>query len=256
MSDQEFSVRELLDHTIDKWWVVVLIAVMGGVVGWASHFLLPPVYESTATITMTMDFFKLSQWEPTQYTQYAEDYAFNSAEYILTSYPVKYQVLDEAKKQGLDIGIDRLNHELFVERRTSNWELHTRDQDPKVATELANIWAEKSLAALDSALEHAYRVDYLEQQLNNIARDPSSANPVQPDLNSAALQNYLNEITQEKKLSAGIVSMMTFALGSDATEPQKPVLYSIAGLVLAGAVIGFVLSLWIVNRFEIRRHDG
>jgi LPS O-antigen subunit length determinant protein (WzzB/FepE family) len=80
MSDQEFSVRELLDHAIDKWWVVVLIAVMGGVIGWASHFLLPPVYESTATITMTMDFFKLSQWEPTQYTQYAEDYAFNSAE--------------------------------------------------------------------------------------------------------------------------------------------------------------------------------
>jgi hypothetical protein len=151
--------------------------------------------------------------------------------------------------------LTRPNHELFVERRTSNWELHTRDQDPKVAAELANIWAEKSLAALDSALEHAYRVDYLEQQLNNIARNPSSANPVQPDLNSTALQNYLDEITREKKLSGGIVSMMTFAPGSDATEPQKLVLYSIAGLVLAGAVIGFVLSLWIVNRFEIRRYD-
>jgi uncharacterized protein involved in exopolysaccharide biosynthesis len=64
MTSQEFSPRESLERIFARWWIVVAMAILGGVVGWAFHFFHPPVYEATAVLTVTMDF---PQRELTQY---------------------------------------------------------------------------------------------------------------------------------------------------------------------------------------------
>ena len=68
------------------------------------------------------------------------------------------------------------------------------------------------------------------------------------------LKNLSDELVQEQQLSLGILSTMKFAASGSATAPQKPVLYYLAYLVLAGACIGFVVSLWVVVSFKGQGH--
>ena len=99
MTSQEFSPRESLERILARWWVIVLITVLGGIVGWTFHFLQPPIYEASAVITINMDFTKR------ELTQYEEDYAFNAAGAIIASTPVEDQIVSEARAQGIPIDI-------------------------------------------------------------------------------------------------------------------------------------------------------
>jgi uncharacterized protein involved in exopolysaccharide biosynthesis len=250
MGKQEFSPRESVERALRRWWIIVLVTVLGGIAGWVFHLFQPPVYESTATITVTMEFHK---WE---LTQLEEDNSFNAADEIINSIPVKNQVIAEASARGIPIDIYQLQRKIFLERKQSVWELHARDRDPKVATELANIWAENGVAALNTALEHATRVDVLTDQINSLANNSSNPGLTQSTADiQAAIENLISEMIQEKGLSKGIMSIMTFALTDPAYVPENPILYNLGILVMAGACIGFVISLWVVNGYKVR-HRG
>jgi uncharacterized protein involved in exopolysaccharide biosynthesis len=249
MKNQEFSPRESLERSFERWWVIVLLTVLGGIAGWAFHFFRPPVYEATAVITANMDYQKH------QLTQNEEDYTFNAAGAIGTSTKVENQIIAEAQIRGLPVDIDQLRQQMFIERKQSVWELHIRNRDPEIAAELANLWAEKFSEALNAALGHAIRADQIQTQIDNINSSLStSGSPVLSPETQATLKTLSDELLQEKHSSQGVISIMKFALTGSATAPQNPVLYYLADLVLAGACIGFVVSLWVVNSYQVQRH--
>lgn len=250
MKNQEFSPRKSLERAFARWWVIVLVTAVGGMTGWAFHFFRPPVYEATAVITANMDFQKAAL------TQNEEDYIFNAAGAIGTSTEVENQIIVEAQKNGLPMDIYQLQQQMFLEREQSVWQLHIRDQDPKIAAELANLWAEKTFEALNTALSHAIQADQIQAQINTITTSqPASGSSGLSPANQAILQNLSDKLLQEEQLSLGVVSIMKFTLAGSAAIPQKPVLYHLADLVLAGACIGFVLSLWVVSSFKVQRRD-
>ncbi len=249
MRSQEFSPRESLECILARWWVIVLITVLGGIVGWTFHFFHPPVYEATAVITIDMDFTK------SKLTQYEEDHAFNVAGAIVASTPVEDQVVSEARARGILIDASQFQRTRYLEGRQSVWQLRVRDRDPQVVAGLANIWAEKAVEALDIALGHALRVEQIRDQINSItsSQPAASGSSGLSEEAQAAIQDLSNELVREKRLSSGVISIMTFALTETASAPEKPVLYDLANLVLAGAIIGFIISLWVVNSYKVRR---
>jgi capsular polysaccharide biosynthesis protein len=251
MTSQEFSPRESLERILARWWVIVLITVLGGIVGWTFHFLKPPVYEARAVITINMDFTKR------ELTQYEEDYAFNAAGAIIASTPVKDQIVSEARAQGILIDTSQLQRAMYSEGKQSVWELRVRDRDPKVAAGLANIWAEKATEALDVALGHALRADQIQDQIDSITNSQPNAagSPGLSAETQVALQNLSDELLQEKQKSRGMISIMIFAFDGSALVLENPILYDLANLVLAGACIGFVISLWVVNSYKVQRCD-
>jgi uncharacterized protein involved in exopolysaccharide biosynthesis len=251
MTSQEFSPRESLERILARWWVIVLITVLGGIAGWTFHFFHPAIYEATAVITIDMDFTKR------ELTQYEEDYAFNAAGAIIASTPVEDQIVSEARAQGILIDTSQLQRERYSEGKQSVWELRVRDRDPKVAAGLANIWAEKAAEALDVALRHALRAEQIQEQISSITSGQSTASG-SSGLNTeiqTTLQGLTDELVQEKRLSLGVISIMTFALTETATVPETTALYNLANLVLAGACIGFIISLWVVNSYKVQRCD-
>ncbi len=168
---------------------------------------------------------------------------------------VENQIIAEAQKHGLPIDIDQLQQQMFLERKQSVWELHIRNRDPEIAAELANLWAEKFYAALNAALGHAIRADQIQTQIDAINSSLSaSGSPVLSPEAQTTLQNLSDELLQEQQSSQGVISIMKFALTESATVPQKPVLYYLADLVLAGACIGFVVSLWVASSYKVQRH--
>jgi len=245
--NQEFSPRESLESAFKHWWVIVLVTVLGGMAGWAFHFSHPPLYEATAVVTANMDYQKR------QLSQYEEDYAFGGAAAIATSDEVENQIITEAQIRGIPINIDQLQQQMYLERKQSVWELHIRNQNPEIAAELANLWAEKFEAALNAALGHAIRADQIQAQIDAINNSLSTSGSPEPSPDTqTALQNLTDELSQEQQASQGIISIMKFALTGSATVPQKPVLYYLANLVLAGACIGFVVSLWVAQSMKVQ----
>jgi capsular polysaccharide biosynthesis protein len=246
MIDKEFYARESLERAFRRWWVIVLLTALGGIAGWAIHFLQPPLYEATAVITVNMDFQKgkLSQRE--------QDYAFNAAGAIGNSTEVKNQIIVEAQAQGFPIDVKRLSEQMFLERKLSVWEFHIRNRDPETAAKLANLWAGKALAALNAVLVHALRADQIQNQISSItSTPPPSGSPGYSAEVQATLQTLSADLLQEKQLSQGVLSIMEFALTGSATAPQNPALYNLANFVLAGACIGFIISLWLVNSHKV-----
>jgi uncharacterized protein involved in exopolysaccharide biosynthesis len=250
MKDQEFSPREALEHAFRRWWVIVLITVLGGIAGWAFHFFNPPVYEATSIITVNMDFQKR------QLTQYEQDYAFSAAGAIGTSDALEGQVVTQAKTIGIPVELNQLQQQMFLERKQSVWELHIRNRNPEIAAKLANLWAQDFNEALNAALVHAIHADQIQSQMDsiNIYLAASGSYVLSPEAQTA-LKNLSDELLQEQKSSQGIISIMKFAQTGSAIVPQSPVLYRLAILVLAGAGIGFVVSLWVVSSYGVHRHD-
>jgi capsular polysaccharide biosynthesis protein len=248
MKNNEFFPRESLEHAFHFWWVIVLLTVLGGIAGWMIHFLRPPIYEATAVMTVNMDFQrrKLSQAE--------QDYAFNSAGAVGSSTAVKDQVIAEIQASANSVDLNQLPEQMFLERMQSVWEFHVRNRDPQTAVNLANLWAKVTCDVLNSALEHAIRADEIQNQIKTISSAPpvSGSSGSDPQI-QARLQALSDELIQEQQLSQGVISIMKFSQTGAAVVPTKPVLYGLADLVLAGACIGFIISLWAVNSYKVFR---
>jgi uncharacterized protein involved in exopolysaccharide biosynthesis len=242
MDSQEFSPRASLERAFQRWWVIILLTALGGIAGWALHFTRPPVYEATAVITANMNFQKV------KLTLHEEDYAFNAAGAIGTSTDVMDQIIVASQAGGFPIDMNQLSDQMTMERKQSVWELHIRNRDPQTAAKLANLWAENTVNSLDAALGHAVLADQIQAQIDTLTGSQSSSGaPGLSPENQTALQNLTDKLAQEQKLSRGVISIMKFTLSESARIPQKPALYNLADLVLAGASIGFIISLWVAN---------
>ena len=239
MNNQELSLREAMDRTLTRWWIIVLFMTLGGITGWIVHFFQPAEYQATAVMTITMDF------KDRVLTQYEQDYAFSAAGNIIRSTDVIDKTIAGAQASGYPVEMDQIRSQMLAEGKQSSWELHVRNRDPELAAELANLWAKTANAALNAALEHAILAEQIQNQISNsTSSQPNSGTPT-----------LSGELVQEQQLSGGVISIMRFALTSIATVPDKPVLYNLGVMVLAGACIGFIVSLWLVNSCKIRRHD-
>jgi hypothetical protein len=160
---------------------------------------------------------------------------------------------------------------MFSEGKQSVWELHVRNRDPQVASELANIWAQVAEEKLNTALEHAMQAERLQVQIDLL----SACLPVAPGVTvpgaqprpaprdceryslteiHTLLQSWTDELAQQKNLTQGILSTLEFALTSSASIPETPVLYNLASLTLAGTMIGLVVSLWVAGSLKVRSH--
>jgi len=169
MNNQEFSSREALEQAFRRWWVIVLLTVLGGIAGWSFHFFRPPLYEATAVVTVNMNFQKV------KLTQYEEDYAFNAAGAIAASTEVKNQIVAASQTHEVSITSDQLQQQMFLERKQSVWEFHIRNQNPEIAAELANLWVEKTGVAVNTALGHALKADQIQDQISRTRTSSDSA---------------------------------------------------------------------------------
>ena len=259
MDNQEFSPYNAMLRILSRWWMVVALMVVGGLVGFGFHLLTPPVYEANAFVTISMDFQKSTL------TQIEEDTAFNAASDIIYSHSVVDQVIAEAQANGYTLTTSGFLKDFYLESRQSVWEFHVRDRDPNAAAALVNIWAQGSTDALNAALSHALMADQVQLQVAGLENCLAGVTPQlaskQMDCrgySSAELQGMLQEQTaslvNEKRLSFGILSIMTIGFTNPAFAPLTPLVYGQAGLVLAGALMGLVISLWGVNAFKGFHH--
>ena len=263
MNHREFSPRETMERVLAGWWIVLILTILGGVAGWLFHFFQPPVYEATAGITINLFFDKR------ELTQYEADTAFNAAGAIISSTWVMDSFIATAHNRGLSPqDITRIQENTSIEAKESVWELHVRDRDPEVAAEYANLWASIAEQSMNDALKHALLAEQLQNQIDRLQSCLPSITPEPGPVTApkecqiysleeinARVQGWAIEMADEQRLSQGILSITTISLNHSASIPEKPVLFNLANLVLAGACIGFFVSLWVTDIPKVRRSD-
>ncbi len=260
MKNQEFSPLDSAERALAHWWVMVVLMVVGGLGGWVIHLFLPPVFEAGAVVTVSMDF------EKRELTQFEQDYAFGAARDVIASNSVMNIVIADAQSNGYSIDPARFHRDFYLEGRQSVWELRVRDRDPNIAAALANIWVGAATDALDAALTHSLLADQIQAQITGLENCfagvtqhagliPMDCRGLSLDMIEARLQEKTTALLLEKKSGLGLISIMTFGQTEAATAPAAPSIYGQAGLVLAGAFIGLIVSFWIISLLHQARRD-
>jgi uncharacterized protein involved in exopolysaccharide biosynthesis len=150
LSDDEFVPLDRFYRIVRFWWVVVLLAVIGGIFGYMVHRAKPELYEAQATFMASIDLNKVDFEKltpvPYEFTQYDEDISLVVVEAsILQSTP---QVVTFAQQNGLGIDKDGLMSLSVIERKHGYWFIRFRDPNPDMAQKIVNYWAKLAYADL------------------------------------------------------------------------------------------------------------
>ncbi len=243
------------------WWLVVLLTLWGGAVGWLTHRTRPPVYEAQVVFYAAIDF---AQFPATvELTEGDQDEILWGAAAVAISTEVAEQVVSGAQAKGITIDAPTLYRQLTLERKQANWFITIRDSDPEAAAALANLWGENALTALTVAHRHALEAQMLQASLEALNGCLQPAADTGPSLAlcegrpladiQADIENTVEQLEAARLASQGLFPALVFDLTKKASPPLEPTQYGLNSLVFSGGLIGLLAGIWIVNsRLPVR----
>lgn len=174
-----FNPVDTLNHLLREWWKIVLIAVLGGLLGFAVSFFRPAKYQAEAIFHASIDFTEINYenmvgeyGDPLIWTQFEEDLALQVVQRMLLNW------LNSTYEYALTLD-PTLSKETFeqdyqIERYLGNWFLRYRHKDPQVAQAIVNYWAERGLLALENAKKTGKAESFVIVDLVSLADLPQS----------------------------------------------------------------------------------
>ncbi len=255
MTEDDFSPLLAFENLYRYWWLVVLLTVWGGLIGWLIHRARPPVYDAQVVFYAAIDFSQFP--ETVALTLGEQDEIMWGAGAVLLSTRVVEAVVADALVQGIPITTDDLYAKSTLERKQANWFLILRDPDPQTAATLANLWGAQGLAALTEAREYALNAQAVQGYLDNLqlclaGSVPADQLPAACEGQSeATLTDEISTTSEQLSMiyqnSRGLFPALLFELSQEASIPVEPARYGQSSLIFAGALIGFLLGTWAVN---------
>lgn len=245
---EDFSPIDSLNNILQNWWLIVVLMIAGGVVGWAYRLSRPPLYEAQAAFYISIDFSITGEM-----TQFEEDHALSGPANIIYSDDVINRVIANAQAAGIPIDRPTLLFKSDFERYQANWYLQVRDPNPEVAATLANLWAEEGLAAIEEAHTQSLNAQTLQFYLTTLNMCLQTTPPPehildqcnQTDLDTipGTIQESSASLRQALNASQGLFPALVFNLSESAAEPSTPLRTGQNTAVFVGGMIGFVLGL-------------
>jgi uncharacterized protein involved in exopolysaccharide biosynthesis len=173
MTSNEFSPYEYFSRVMSFWWLVLLLTILGGTLGFVFFHLHPPVYEATSTFFVTLDLNRFPTLGVREdLIQYNEDMALGTTEGALLSTEVLNNVIIQLKNLGISLTVKDLLQNSTIERKHDIWELRYRSQDPSVAQAIVNTWAQIGYQAMLSWQASGKSPDYVIFQSPTLALIP------------------------------------------------------------------------------------
>lgn len=250
--DRKFTPRDTLDAALGLWWFVVVVMLLGAAAGWVFHQLRPAMYEGRASLATGIDYVRTGPLNDLE-----EDQAMELVGDLIKSDDTRQMMLDLAAAQGVSISEAEFAERSFMERQNYTWVLRVRNDDPDTAALLTNAWMNAAFAVLEEAYGHALIAEGLlqySQSLNTCLENSISSEPVQALCTAENLAEIQAELlvvndakTEELLASRGLFPAMAFTIIERASVPLVPVQYDRNTLVFSGAMLGFVLAVWLIS---------
>ena len=220
------------------WWLILVFAIIGGLIGLAISYTFPPIYETHSELHVVMD---LSSIDTENWTDLDFDYVNNRSASIVYSNKIIHEIIDSYQEMGILVEGDAF----FLDRRLSTWGLVVRYPDPQIAAELSNAWQDLAYTILIDATKHALKAREIEQQLNILTTCSNQETPDQFCANILSFENLSQQISSlysdlwiEEQDSLGISSVISIDKGSRAEPPTNPVWNNRSTSALIGLILG------------------
>ena len=248
---------DILQLITKRWWITVLSMVIGGFCALLVTGFIPPVYEASASYSVTIDYTRTGALSDVQ-----EDQAMRGIGYVITSDEVVESVIDEIKLHQSDYSRNQFEKDSSLDREEFRWTLRYRSSDPAFAEKAAIIWADTSNSVIHEGLIHAQIVDSVTEVLwgleDCLERSTSQFGTV--DLcGLGGSQDIVNEIAQlsqliqeEKSQTRGLFAHLTIQMVQQPRYPDSPVRHQKNLLTAAGIMSGFILSILTQGIFYYR----
>jgi hypothetical protein len=243
---------QTLRNAFRFWVFLFLTGLIGGLLGLLVHAVRPPVYEALVRFPAGIDYVSTGPLREADV-----DIALNSIGSLLVSNAVLERVSQQGTDEGIAVTTAELKRAVVAERRMSDWELRLRGTDPDRVERLALIWAAQGEAALVEGYHHALEADRLDRVMRALETclgqavvaepapvpcAPARLADIQADLQAAG-----EAYRQEKAASRGLSSALTHSPPDTTRISPRAVILGRAAVVLAGALLGFLVGLALVE---------
>jgi len=238
------------------WWVILLLAILGAGSGLFISRLNPVQYESTAVVSVGINFVLTGELTDEQ-----QDQTMQAVNDFLTSEEVMTPVFGDTLPETW------VFHQPFdAERQGYHFLLNVRGPDQDETSRLASAWAEQAAAALQQSVHHAEIADALQYQANSLVQCLEFMAAVPPVFVPcenqsvgevrAQLDELYTAIDEERIASHGLLSTAQISYDPQASSTTRIVRYGQNYLVLAGALIGLLASLILVTSGWLEKLAG
>lgn len=167
-----------MHHLLKNWWKIVTLAILGGLLGLAASFIIPPTFEAEAIFSASIDFTKVrfdhlaeNGEDRVVFTQYEEDLALQVVHDVLLTQMSKALEYAQTLDPTLDQAIFSNNNQ--IRRFHALWYLRYRHENPQVAQAIVNYWAEEGYKALRQAQMDGVVEDFVIIDLVSLANLPT-----------------------------------------------------------------------------------
>ncbi len=254
----QIDLVKLVKKFSERWKVTAALMITGGLLGLLVSQVRPPIFESSAAFSVTIDYTLTGAL-----TDIQEDQAMRGVGSVILSDLVIDNTLSTINKESVsDLNRADFLENSFLDREEFRWTLRYRDPDPKIAEMAVDAWSENADMIIQEGLTHSLSSMSLLEELENLktclfglSNNNIHANCGDNDLNSVI--NSINEISAqiqaEKAASQGLFHALSVSLVNHG-ELSKTTTFGQRNLyVLSGAMIGLFLNILTIIVQELKR---
>ncbi len=252
----EFIPMDSFLKTLKYWWIIVLFMLGGAIIGFIAHAVFPPIYESQAAITTSINFVQTGVLTDEQ-----QDQAVDAVGDLLKSTELTRIVLEKIMDENISIStLESFKKVTVLERQEYLWRMRVRMGNPETATTVVNIWAKEALNRLQAASMHALLANNLTEKLSNLEKCLESTSIVMPvyepceGKNTEFIKDEISTISsklqKEMLESMGIIPEMTFYISEVGQNATSPASYNRNFLVFGFCILGFFVGIVFLHTIK------
>ncbi|MDO9546455.1 MAG: hypothetical protein Q7J07_06870 [Pelolinea sp.] len=244
---ETFRPLDLLQSITKKWWITAISMVIGGIGALILTEFIPPLYESSASFSVTIDYTKTGALSDVQ-----EDQAMRGIGYVITSDDAIENVVNEVMTISAFYSRDQFEKESFLDREEFLWTLRYRSSDPIFARDVVQAWVERSNTLIQDGLIHAQIVDSETKilwGLENCLELATGQESIDTLCGFASIKELVDEIAnisslihEEKMAARGLFSPLAVQIVNQPQVPVVPVRHQRNLFVFAGIMSGLLIS--------------
>ncbi len=244
----DFYPSEFMNRMVHWWWILGLLIITGGALGWLVSRIQKPLFESTSVITTAINFAYSGKLD-----DYEEDMLITAVGDVISSTKVLNNVVADAVSTGIDLDEVSIRDGLTKSRQGFRWELSSRFHDPHLAQQINQIWLTEAMKGLEElrmtgiegldelAYQHAVESCFSQ----SVVLEPSSAYCNAENLQQlqADIKNGTTSESEKALLTRLLISRISFEVTQDPNFIDKPIRYRANLTILAGCAAGLAAAI-------------
>jgi len=221
------------------------LMVLFSVIGLLVSLVMVPKFEAESFLITNLELV-----QDTNVTEVMVDSQLELIGQLMYHPEITDKVISAEESLGNPLTLAQMKKNSLIERRLMTTVIKVRDQNPEIAARIASNWVEIAFDRLSDAYKHALLVSEAQWTITSIEDCQTDPLVTETGFCQTLTAEEVNSLTDaahdvilvEAPQSLGLTKDLQISQFQPASVPDKPIQGMRSNLMLAGALIGLVLS--------------